>query len=191
MAMKRKNLPEVVPELFEHEQFGQFRYIKRGEEIWFVAVDVCRVLEIDNVSQALTRLDDDERGSIILNEGTSAKGGSPVRSIVSEPGLYHLIFQSRKPEAKKFQHWVYHEVLPSIRKYGYYVAPQKIEENLPELPAPNTVVKGFEEITTLMKKNGDKWYYEWIETANSNGEKKYELGLKPFPCYVAKIIWDD
>ena len=42
MAMKRKNLPTVVPELFEHEEFGQFRFVKRDEEIWFVAVDVCR-----------------------------------------------------------------------------------------------------------------------------------------------------
>lgn len=45
--------------------------------------------------------------------------------VVNEPGLYRLIFSSRKPEAKKFQRWVYHEVLPSIRKYGYYVAPHQ------------------------------------------------------------------
>ena len=98
---------------------------------------------------------------------------------------------SRKPEAEKIKRWVFHEVLPSIRKYGYYIAPQKIEENLPELPAPNTVVKGFEEITTLMKKNGDEWYYDWLESTDRNGEKKYTLGLKPFPRYFAKIIFDD
>ena len=50
-------------------------------------------------------------------------------NVVSEPGLYRLIFMSRKPEAKKFKRWVFHEVLPSIRKYGYYLAPyQKIIE---------------------------------------------------------------
>ena len=48
-------------------------------------------------------------------------------NFVSEAGLYRLIMSSRKPEAKKFQRWVYHEVLPSIRRYGYYIAPyQKI-----------------------------------------------------------------
>ena len=53
MAMKQNNLPAIVPELFEHEQFGQFRYIKRGEEIWFVGKDVCRVLGYENSRKAL------------------------------------------------------------------------------------------------------------------------------------------
>ena len=61
MAMKRKNLPEVVPELFEHEQFGQFRFIKRGEEIWFVAVDVCNALGLTNPTMAVNRLKENER----------------------------------------------------------------------------------------------------------------------------------
>ena len=59
MAMKRKNLPAVMPELFEHEQFGQFRFIKRDDEIWFAAVDVCRALELADVTSVLRALDDD------------------------------------------------------------------------------------------------------------------------------------
>ena len=131
MAMKRKELPKCATEIFENEFFGQIRFIRPEPDFdpWFVAVDVCKILELDNVSQALSRLDDDERGSIILNEGTSPKGGSPVRAVVNEFGLYRLIMSSRTPAAKKFQRWVYHEVLPSIRKYGYYIAPyQKIIE---------------------------------------------------------------
>ena len=189
MAMKRKNLPavvpEVVPQVFEFEDYGQIRFVYKGEEIWFVATDVCRALDIKNPRDALTRLDDDEKGVAL----TDTLGGEQKINIVSEPGLYRLVFASRKKKAKEFQRKVYHEVLPSIRKYGYYVAPQKIEENLPELPAPNTVVKGFEEITTLMKKDGDEWYYDWIETVGRNGEKKHELGLKPFPRYFARIIF--
>ena len=188
MAMKRKNLPEVVPKFFEHEQFGEIRFLQQNSEIWFVAVDVCRALDIQNSRDVVAKqLDDDEKGVATIY----TLGGAQQMNIVSEPGLYRLIFMSRKPEAKKFKRWVTHEVLPSIRKYGYYIAPQKIEENLPELPAPNTVVKGFEEITTLMKKNGDEWYYDWLESTDRNGEKKYTLGLKPFPRYFAKIIFDD
>ena len=60
MAKKRKNLPEVVPELFDHEQFGQFRYIKRGEEIWFVGIDVARALGYKNGSRDINRHVDPE-----------------------------------------------------------------------------------------------------------------------------------
>ena len=68
MAMKQGNLPAIVPEVFNHEQFGQFRYIKRDEEIWFVAVDVCRALDIQNPSDVVAKqLDDDEKSSVILS----------------------------------------------------------------------------------------------------------------------------
>ena len=121
MAMKRKNLPEVVPELFEHEQFGQFRYIKRDDEIWFAAVDLCRVLDIQNPRDAVSNFDGDEKMTVAITDGHSGKrGGAQFMNFVSEPGMYRLIFMSRKPEAKKFQRWVFHEVLPSIRKYGFY-----------------------------------------------------------------------
>lgn len=63
-------------------------------EPWFVAKDACAVLELSNVSQALTRLDGDEKSSITLNDGTP---GNPNRVIVSESGLYALVLASRKP----------------------------------------------------------------------------------------------
>ena len=91
-------------------------------EPWFVAKDVCDVLELSNVGQALARLDDDEKSSITLNDGTP---GNPNRAIVSESGLYALVLASRKPEAHEFQRWVTHEVLPSIRKHGGYMAGQE------------------------------------------------------------------
>ncbi len=121
MAMKRKNLPEVVPELFEHEQFGQFRFIKRGEEILFVAVDLCHALDIQNIRQNLANFPDDEKADVCITY-TSSNGVKQRRNVlvVTEPGFYRLIFMSRKPEAEKIKHWVFHEVLPSIRKYGFY-----------------------------------------------------------------------
>jgi len=87
-----------------------------GEPYW-VAKDVCDVLGIDNSRQALTRLDDDEKKGVIIND---TLGGPQQMSVVSESGLYALIFTSRKPEAKVFKKWVTSEVLPSIRKTGAY-----------------------------------------------------------------------
>lgn len=83
---------------------------------WFALTDVCEILGLGNPSRVAARLDDDEKG--VTKSYTL--GGSQEILIVSEPGLYNVIFQSRKPEAKAFQRWVTHEVLPSIRKYGFY-----------------------------------------------------------------------
>ncbi|MED4922920.1 BRO family protein [Anoxybacillus geothermalis] len=98
---------------------NQVRTIIRDNEVWFVAKDVCEVLEIKNPSDALGRLEDDEKTTIALTDS----GGRPYKlSIVNEPGLYALILGSRKPEARQFKRWVTHEVIPTIRKTGGYVA---------------------------------------------------------------------
>ncbi len=96
-------------------------------EPWFVAKDVCAVLELNNVSQALTRLDGDEKSSITLNDGTP---GSPNKSIVSESGLYALVLTSRKPEAHEFKRWVTHEVLPQIRRTGGYIPTTDADDDM-------------------------------------------------------------
>ena len=95
---------------------------------WWIAKEACEILELTNVGQAVSGLDADEKEtiSIVINDGNSR--GSPKRIIISEPGLYKLIQKSRKPEAKRFDRWVRHEVLPSIRKTGSYSVQPKIEE---------------------------------------------------------------
>ena len=122
MAMKQKNLPAIVPELFEHEQFGNFRYIKRGEEILFVAVDVCRVLGYTNSRKALKDHVPDKFKADVTIRYTSSNNVEQNRrvTLISEPGLYRLIMRSNLPAAEKFMDWVCEEVLPSIRKYGFY-----------------------------------------------------------------------
>lgn len=85
-------------------------------EPWFVAKDVCDALGIENNRNAASRLDDDEKGASIVR----TPSGEQQMTTVNESGLYSLIFQSRKPEAKKFRKWVTGEVLPSIRKTGKY-----------------------------------------------------------------------
>lgn len=99
--------------LFENEQYGQVRVIMREEEPWFVAADVCRVLEIQNATQAVAVLDDDERAMYSIGRQGEA-------NLISESGLYSLIFRSKKKEAKAFRRWVTHEVLPTLRRNGAY-----------------------------------------------------------------------
>jgi anti-repressor protein len=110
---------------------AEVRTLTIDGEPWFVAADACRILEIGNPTQALTRLDDDER-TLISNEGRGINA-------VSESGLYALILGSRKPEAKAFKRWVTHEVLPAIRRTGSYAAkpalPQTYADALRELAA--------------------------------------------------------
>ena len=93
--------------------FGDVRIILQDSEPWFVAKDVCDCLEIKNTTDALKRLDDDERARFNL-------GRQGETNIVNEYGLYSLVLSSRKPEAKEFKRWITHEVLPSLRKYGTY-----------------------------------------------------------------------
>ncbi len=87
---------------------------------WFIAKDVCDVLEISNSRDALSTLDEDEKNSVGITDGIP-KRGNPTHNTISESGLYSLIFKSRKPEAKKFRKWITSEVIPSLRKTGSYV----------------------------------------------------------------------
>lgn len=108
-------------------QESRIRTVLRDGELWFVAKDVCDVLEVGNPSDALTRLDADERA---LDSIEGISGRMTPANIVNESGLYSLILGSRKPEARAFKRWVTHEVLPSIRRTGSYSfnQPRSIED---------------------------------------------------------------
>lgn len=86
------------------------RVVERDGKPWFVAADVCKALEIANSRDALTRIDDDEKGVA----STDTLGGKQEVAIVNEPGLYSLVLGSRKPEAKVFKRWVTSEILPYV-----------------------------------------------------------------------------
>ncbi len=104
--------------VFNYNGF-QIRAVTVDGEPWFVAKDVCDVLEIRNTTDAIERLDKDERSRFNL-------GRQGEVNIVNEPGLYSLILGSRKPEAKAFKRWITHEVIPTIRKTGGYVADEDV-----------------------------------------------------------------
>lgn len=111
---------------FQSEQFGQVRTVDFDGEPWFVAADVCYALDISNSRDAVSRLDDDEKGVA----STDTHGGRQDVQVVSESGLYTLVLGSRKPEAKLYKRWITHEVIPSIRKHGAYMTPETIEKAL-------------------------------------------------------------
>ncbi len=89
---------------------------------WFIAKDVCDALDITNSRDAVTALDADERRNVAISYGIR---GNPNRTIVSESGMYSLIFRSQKPEAKAFRKWLTATVLPTLRKGGLYVVGQE------------------------------------------------------------------
>lgn len=124
---------QIIPFDFE----GQiFRSVMIDGEPWFVAADVCCALGIANSPDAINRLDDDERQTIsprILKVGDSdfqdGHGGARRMLVVSESGLYALVFTSRKPSARRFRKWVTSEVLPALRRQGHYTAPGRAPEH--------------------------------------------------------------
>lgn len=119
----------MVPQLFRYEG-KPLRMFDRQGEPWFVAKDVCQVLDIQSHRGSISLLDEDEKGVYTVD----SPSGQQEMTIINEPGLYSLILRSRKPEAKRFKRWVTHEVLPSIRRTGAYqvAAPQPEASGLPE-----------------------------------------------------------
>ncbi|WP_255261177.1 BRO family protein [Bacillus pseudomycoides] len=103
--------------VFDHEELGQVRSIKQGEEIYFVAKDVSDILEFRDAYTATRGLDDDEK----LLHTIYVAGQNREVTLINESGLYGLILTSRKPQAKAFKKWITSEVLPSIRKDGGYL----------------------------------------------------------------------
>lgn len=96
---------------------SQVRTLSEGEVIWFVAKDVATILGHANPERAIRKFVDDE-DKVVTDLVTSY--GTKETTLISEYGVYSLILSSHTEEAKKFKHWVTHEVLPSIRKQGFY-----------------------------------------------------------------------
>ncbi len=110
-----------VPALMKVDVFNfgnaEVRTVTKDGEAWFVAKDVCNVLGISNSRDATAKMDEDERDCVGVAD---AIGRNRQTTVISEAGLYKLIFVSDKPEAKSFKRWVTHDVLPAIRKQGFY-----------------------------------------------------------------------
>lgn len=108
-------------QIFNNSEFGEIRTITKDDEPMFCLADVCRILEIKNVSDCKSRL----RQKGVVTTDTLTKGGEQKLLYINESNLYKTIFQSRKESAERFTEWVTSEVLPSIRKNGGYIAGQE------------------------------------------------------------------
>lgn len=132
--------------IFESADFGRVRSVLKDGAPWFVAVDVCKALGLNQVTRAMSRLDSDEGGLLEVPHPQNTDKTIEINA-VSEAGLYHLILCSKKPEARAFKRWITHEVIPSIRKHGAYMTdallsrmdehPELISEYIGKLRAEN------------------------------------------------------
>ena len=107
-----------------------------NNESWFIAQDICNILGLNNITKAMAALDFDEKHGVTIS---NAVGNNQEVRAVNESGLYHLIFISRKSEAKAFRKWVTNVVLPSIRRTGSYSSTgiqTPLEEPSKKLPSP-------------------------------------------------------
>ena len=124
---------QVMPFLFEGEAL--VRVLTKSDAPWFVAKDVCSVLGIvwkgSDSTGPLAEMDNDEKSTFTVETA----GGNQEMVVLSESGLYSLIFRSRKPAAIRFRKWVTSEVIPAIRKTGSYALATETERQ-PEIAAP-------------------------------------------------------
>lgn len=113
--------------IFNNEEFGEIRTVTIDGEPWFCMADICKALDIGNVSQAKTRLKED---GVIINEVIDSIGRNQNTNFINESNMYKLILQSRKESAERFSDWVTAEVLPSIRRHGIYATDNVIDNIL-------------------------------------------------------------
>lgn len=163
-------------QIFKNEAFGEVRVAGTSEEPLFCLADVCKVLELGNPSQVKTRL----CGEVITNEVIPDSLGRPQEMIfINEDGLYDVILDSRKPQAKTFRKWVTSEILPSIRKHGIYATDNVIDQIL------NNPDFGIELLTKLKEERSARIEAEKQVAVLTHVNKTYtctevakELGLK-------------
>mgnify|MGYP001583861382 CR=1 FL=1 len=135
-----------------------------GRQPWWIASEVCAALELPNVSQAVSRLDADEKQSITINDALH----SELKTlIINEAGLYRLTLSSRKKSAKEFKRWVLHDVLPQIRKTGQYASA------LPDFHNPSTKAL----VETLVRVDALEYEIAQLRENNERTDAKTDLAL--------------
>lgn len=146
------------------------RVVQRDGQPWFVAADVCEVLALSNPTVALDLLEGDERAKEYL--GRQGEG-----NIVSESGLYALIFKSRKPQAKLFRKWVTSEVLPAIRKTGSFVV------SPPTTPDMHPVALQFLNFFDALHKRGVP-----VDQCSKTAGQVFQSGVQGFEFSQAALL---
>lgn len=112
-------------QLFKNQEF-EIRTVVLNEEVWFVAKDIAEALGYSNSRKAIIdHVDEEDKNTVTIRDGIQ---GNPNQVVINESGMYSLVLSSKLDSAKRFKRWVTSEVLPSIRKNGYYVAEDMSKE---------------------------------------------------------------
>jgi len=148
----------------------------KNEETWFIASDVCNVLELPNVTRAMERLDEDEKQIIKIN----FKGQLREVNVINESGLYALVITSEKPNAKTFRKWITSVVLPSIRKSGKYTTEkaQKRQQQMLDLTSEIEKIENdidFHKRETRELSNKKDAKYKLLRYLITMDDSQYEL----------------
>lgn len=160
------NVTQIIP--FSYSDLD-IRVVSIDDQPYFVGKDVCSALGIQGYRRALSELDPDERQEYGLRTPSS---GVQQTICVNESGLYHLIFKSRKPEAKTFRKWVTNEVLPRLRKTGTYQVPNYTLEQSGQLAM-------FPQDTTVLRNEVKRQMMEVALSTRSTKVRKLLQLLKP------------
>lgn len=107
----------LIPVVFTHPLFGEVRTVQLSDELWFVAADIARILDHGEAAKLTRNIKREYRGLQIVE----TPGGAQQMSVISTPGLFHALMNSRKVQAAPFQKWVLGEVLPGIARDGAYI----------------------------------------------------------------------
>lgn len=146
-------------QLFSHPDLGELKATIKNGEPWFLAGDICRVLGIKNSARAVSEIDDKLKTAGVKGVRTmytllDTAGGKQKAVIINEQVLYELIFNSRKQKAVLFRAWVTGEVLPSIRKHGFYRAEGKMIRRV----ETDAIKEFIEYAKNNGSKNSDRYY---------------------------------
>ena len=145
-------------QIFNNPSFGEVRVAEVNGEPMFCLADVCKALDIKNVSDCKSRLKQD---GVVTTDTIDSMGRTQQAIFVNESNLYKCIFQSRRPDAEKFQDWVFEDVLPSIRKHGAYLSNEAIAKAQPRYQPENLIPLGVR-VCQENKRIG----YEYIESCD-------------------------
>lgn len=161
-------------QVFKNDNFGEIRTIEENGVVLFCGADVARALGYSNTKDAIIR----HCRGVVKRDLTDNLGRQQEAAFIPEPDLYRLIVKSQLPEAEKFEKWVFEEVLPSVRKHGAYMTPEKLKEAILN---PDTMIK----LCTALKDEQDK--RKALEAVNSTLAVQNEI-YRPKAEYFDELV---
>ena len=163
-------------QIFKNPEFGEIRTIEKDGEPWFVGKDVAAALGYERPTKAiLDHVDDEDKDEVPIQDSIGRSQNTPI---INESGLYSLVLSSKLPGAKQFKRWITSEVIPSIRKHGAYMTPDKLEEVLLK---PDTLIQ----LAQNLKAEQDK--RKALEVANAELVVEKQI-MQPKADYFDELV---